>query len=196
MEQITIRYATGDEQFTIKDLPHYLKLVDFWAWAYSDCINNTTRGVLAEFLVAVALGIDLRKPRDAWAKFDLIYRKKGIEVKSASYHQRWFQKKMSNIQYNIPATRAWDEENNIQDKEAKRQADIYVLCLLSEKHRELVNPLNIDQWVYWVIPTKFFNERKRSQYSITYNSLIKEVGEPVSFSEIRKNVDKLIGTAY
>jgi len=32
-------------------------LRDFWAWAYSDLIGNTERGRLAEFIVAMALGI-------------------------------------------------------------------------------------------------------------------------------------------
>ncbi|UCE99369.1 MAG: hypothetical protein JSV82_09450 [Planctomycetota bacterium] len=194
MEPIKIKYAAGEEPFIQSGSVSSIKLLDFWAWAYSDCINNTTRGILAEFLVAMALGIDLHKPRDAWAKFDLVYRDKGIEVKSASYHQRWHQEKMSNISFTIPATKAWEEETGFLDTEAKRQAFIYVLCLLSEKTRALVNPLDIDQWVFWVIPTRFFNERKRSQHSITYSSLIKEVGQPVTFAEIRPKVDYLIDT--
>jgi hypothetical protein len=187
-----IEYATGKESFIQNGTASVLKLLDFWAWAYSDYFSNTARGVLAEFLVAKALGIDLHKPRDGWAKYDLTYREKGIEVKSASYHQRWRQKKMSNISFVIPKTKAWDEENGFSDTEAKHQAFIYVLCLLAEKDRALVNPLDIDQWKFWVIPTKFFDERKRSQHSITYNSLIKEVGEPVIFTEIRSKVDDLI----
>jgi hypothetical protein len=194
MDPIKINYATGNEHFIQNGSASNLRLLDFWAWAYSDCINNTTRGVLAEFLVASALGIDLRKPRDAWAKYDLTYRDKGIEVKSASYHQRWHQKKMSNISFSTRAARAWDPETNIQEHESKRQAFIYVLCLLSEKKRNLVNPLDIDQWVFWVIPTQFFNERKRSQHSITYISLIKEIGQPTAFVEIRPKVDYLIDT--
>ena len=194
MNPIEIKYATGEELFVLDGVDISLKLLDFWRWAYSDCINNTTRGVLAEFLVATALGIDLNKSRDAWAKFDLTYRDKGIEVKSSSYHQRWHQEKISSISFKIPATKAWDEESNIQDTEAKRQAFMYVLCLLSEKTRNLVNPLDIDQWAFWVIPTHFFNNRKRSQHSITYNSLIKEVGQPVTFTEIRPKVDYLLDT--
>ncbi len=192
MDPIKIEYATGQEHFIQERAEISLKLLDFWAWAYSDCINNTTRGVLAEFLVAAALGIDLRRPRDTWAKFDLTYREKGIEVKSASYHQRWHQEKMSNVSYNVPSTLAWDEKTNIFDTEATRQAFMYVLCLLSEKRRDKVNPLDIDQWVFWVIPTSFFDERARSQHSITYNSLIREIGEPVRFAEIRSKADVLI----
>ncbi|WP_020133809.1 hypothetical protein [Streptomyces sp. 351MFTsu5.1] len=32
------------------------RLGDFWSWACSDLANNTMRGVLAEYLVATALG--------------------------------------------------------------------------------------------------------------------------------------------
>ena len=31
-------------------------MLDFWRWAFSDLRDNTQRGVLAEFLVALALG--------------------------------------------------------------------------------------------------------------------------------------------
>ncbi len=195
IDPITIKYANGNEDFIRDGSSNGLKLIDFWAWAYSDCINNTNRGVLAEFLVATALGIDLHKPRDAWAKYDITYRGVGVEVKSAGYHQRWYQKKMSKISFNVPTTRAWDEKTNKQDAESKRQAFIYILCLLAEKKRDIVNPLNINQWLFWVIPTNFFDARQRSQHSITYNSLVKEVGEPVSFDEIKPLADNLIKSA-
>lgn len=192
MDPIRISLATGEEPFLRNGTANGLKLLDFWAWAYSDYVDNAARGVLAEFLVAAALGLDLRKPREGWARFDLTYRNVGVEVKSASYHQRWHQKRMSAISYKIPATRGWDEATNIQEKEAKRQAFMYVLCLLSEKQREKVDPLNVDQWLFWAVPTRFFNERARSQHSITYNSLIREVGAPVPYGEIRPLADRLI----
>ena len=31
-------------------------VADFWRWAFSDLRDNTTRGILAEFLVAKAVG--------------------------------------------------------------------------------------------------------------------------------------------
>ena len=30
---------------------------DFWAWAYSDILNNVDRAVFAEFVVGSALGV-------------------------------------------------------------------------------------------------------------------------------------------
>ena len=61
---------------------------NFWQWAYSDLVNNTTRGVLAEYLVGKALGLPLDQPRQAWDDFDLTYEGVGVEVKSCAYLQR------------------------------------------------------------------------------------------------------------
>ena len=192
MEPIPIEYSRGESKFTSTEVNTDLNLLDFWSWAFSDVLTNTTRGILAEFIVATALGINTKQPRDGWAKFDLEYENYGIEIKSASYHQRWFQKQMSTISFNIPTSRAWDASTNELEEQSQRQADLYVLCLLSEKDRDQVNPLNLDQWKFWIIDTRFLDERKRSQKSITYNSLIKEVGEPVSFHQIRQSVDDLL----
>ncbi len=44
---------------------------DFWQWSASDLIGTVMRGVLAEFLVAHALGIDKEGFRVEWDAFDL-----------------------------------------------------------------------------------------------------------------------------
>ena len=48
---------------------------DFWAWAYSDLLNNTNRAVFAEFLVDRALRVT-DVPRVPWDSVDLRYRRK------------------------------------------------------------------------------------------------------------------------
>ena len=50
----------------------------FWAWAYSSLAENATRGVFAEYLVGLALGV-LAEPRLEWDAFDLHYGDIGIE---------------------------------------------------------------------------------------------------------------------
>lgn len=50
MEQLT-----GNEEFTLHDSATGLTVQDFWRWAYSDLIDNTQRGVMAEFLVYSSL---------------------------------------------------------------------------------------------------------------------------------------------
>ena len=41
----------GNEKFTLNGNDTEISVSEFWSWAYSDLLNNTLRGVLAEFLV-------------------------------------------------------------------------------------------------------------------------------------------------
>ena len=46
---------TGNEEFTLHGSSAGISVKDFWSWAYSDLLNNTQRGVMAEFLVYSSL---------------------------------------------------------------------------------------------------------------------------------------------
>ena len=68
----------------------HLDKQEFLAWAYDDLLTNTTRGVLAEYIVATALGIR-GTTRIEWDRYDLQIDGIGVEVKSAAYVQTWEQ---------------------------------------------------------------------------------------------------------
>jgi hypothetical protein len=38
-----------------------LKLLDFWQWSQPDLLSNTARGVMAEFIVAAALELNIEE---------------------------------------------------------------------------------------------------------------------------------------
>ena len=59
-------------------------------WANSDLVSNVTRGVLAEYIVAHAVGVSTAIVRDEWAAYDL-ETPDGIklEVMPAAYIQSW-----------------------------------------------------------------------------------------------------------
>ncbi|WP_144418580.1 hypothetical protein [Candidatus Thioglobus autotrophicus] len=52
---------------------------------------------------------------------------------------------LSKIIFGIQPTVLWDE-NNKRSEEAKRQADVYVFCVLAHKDKGTVNPLDLSQW--------------------------------------------------
>jgi hypothetical protein len=95
---------------------------DFWQWAYSDFLSNALRGVLAEYIVAQAVGCTHR-PRTEWDAYDL-KTDSGlkIEVKSAAYLQSWQQKRLSPIRFDIGRKKGWDAETNINALEAAESA--------------------------------------------------------------------------
>lgn len=150
-----------------------IALQEFHQWAYSDVLANTQRGVLAEYIVAKALGIE-DKGRVEWDAFDLVT-KEGIkiEVKSSAYLQTWQQKGLSKISFGIQPTKGWNATTNEYSKELIRQADMYVFCLLHHKDQATVNPLNMDQWTFYVLETKVLNEKCGLQKTIGLNSLLK-----------------------
>jgi hypothetical protein len=164
-------------------------LVHFWQWSASDLVSNATRGVLAEFLVAVALGVPLDGVRDEWAAFDLTT-PEGItvEVKSAAYVQSWAQRRLSDIVFRTPRTRAWDPDSNLQATEQQRQAQVYVFALLAHTDKGSIEPLDVAQWHFFVLPTETLNRRTRSQHSITLPSLRALAGDGVSFEALREQV--------
>ena len=172
LDKIKIAQKTGDEQLSFNGSATGIKLIDFWKWSVSDIISNATRGRFAEFIVAMALGIDLKNIRDEWSAYDLISNEGiKIEVKSASYLQSWFQRNFSTISFSIKAARLWDSSTNTQAEIPTRPSDIYVFCLLKHKDQATLEPMNLDQWDFFVVSTFAINNYKRSKSSITLKSL-------------------------
>lgn len=82
-------------EFNKKELD--FDLTEFWSWNQSDLIENRTRGILAEFIVKKALGIE-DDNRIEWDDYDLITEKGiKIEIKSGAYIQTWAQHTYSNL---------------------------------------------------------------------------------------------------
>ena len=173
----------GDETFRDGDRDLPFDLASFWQWSCSDLVSNATRGVLAEYLVAQALGV-ADGVREEWAAWDLTAGETRVEVKSAAYIQSWHQEELSAISFRVPKTRAWDRESNRQSDEARRHADVYVFAVLVHQDQSTLNPLDVSQWRFFVLPTARLDSRTRSQHSITLKSLRALAGEPVTFSDL------------
>ena len=191
LKEIEITKHSGEEKFRDGSNNLDFNLLSFWQWGSSDVVSNYTRGIFAEYMVGKALGcIKNGDVRDEGRAYDLDTQAGvRIEVKSAAYVQSWKQSRLSKISFNVPKTLGWDRETNKFDTEKKRQADVYVFALLFHKDKETVNPLDISQWEFFVLPTKVLDERERSQHSITLPSL-KKLTDSVSFFELGQAVDK------
>jgi hypothetical protein len=194
LQRLSIARKVGKERFHINGNKLDFDLLSFWQWSSSDLISNVTRGIVAEYIVARGLGLAERGVRDGWAAFDL-ETPSGIkiEVKSAAYVQSWHQKRLSSITFMTPKTRAWDADTNIQSSESKRQADVYVFALLAHTDKTTIDPLNLDQWRFYVLPTATLDGRTRSQHSITLRSLEKLCSEATTYAGLSKAVENCIG---
>jgi hypothetical protein len=185
--QPSVKSGTEPLSYHNKDLN--FTLLDFWRWYSSDILSNATRGILAEFVIATALGIDITVVRDEWAAYDLTT-PDGIkvEVKSAAYLQTWFQRKLSTISFSTKAARYWDAASNEQALISKRHADVYVFCHLKHEDKSTVNPLNLNHWDFYVLSTHELNNYTRSQHSITLKSLQK-LAPAMEYDELKAQVE-------
>ncbi len=190
---------TGRETFRANGRDLGPTLLDFWRWSLSNLVSNATRGLIAEFIVANALGISTTSSvRDEWGAFDL-QTPEGVkvEVKSAAYIQTWYQSSLSTISFRTPKTRAYDPNKNELDVEARRQADVYVFAVLAHQDKNTIDPLNVEQWKFYVVPTATLDARTRSQYGITLPTLEGlaskgSASKPVTYGELRDTVKHLV----
>jgi len=174
---------TGKEKFHAGNGAFEFELLEFWQWSASDLVSNAMRGILAEFIVAKALGIKT-DVRNEWDSFDLeMPSGLKIEVKSAGYIQSWAQDKLSPIKFNIPKTSAWDANTGKYAKSKKRQADLYVFALLAHKDKSSIDPLNIDHWEFYVLKTSALDDRKSISLSV-----LQKLAQPLKFSDLRQAI--------
>lgn len=174
---IIAKRKSGNEDFINKGKSIGTTMLDFWQWAYSDTMGNAERGKIAEFIVAQAVGIPVKNSdnlSDPWGKFDL-ESPNGIkiEVKASGYIQSWAQEYESKLIFGISETLGWDALTSKFEEEKKRQSDVYVFCVFKHKEAETLNPLQLEQWDFYVISTKILNEKVKMQKSISLNKLIK-----------------------
>ena len=191
LKEIKASQKSGKESLTDNGQNTNYNLLDFWRWSVSDILSNATRGRFAEFVVGTAVGLNPENLRDEWDAYDLTTEDGiKIEVKSAAYIQCWNQKSFSTISFSIKPARYWDAETNMPRGEPKRHADLYVFCHLKHKDQETIDPLKMEQWDFYVLPTYRLDNYERSQSSITINSL-KKLTEPKSYSELQSEIKKV-----
>ena len=182
-----------DPTAVFKGDPNGTTVLDFWRWSGSDLLDNLQRGVLAEFLVAQALGV-ASSHRAEWAFCDVLYKSWKIEVKSAAYAQSWPQEKASAIIYNIaPQKQAWDPKTG--DQEAltppRRTSDIYVFSLLRrpdgkelrDPNQYKPDPLDLDHWEFSVLDAETLNSERPASQKIALNPLSALLRDSVHGSE-------------
>ncbi|PCI42793.1 MAG: hypothetical protein COB41_08795 [Proteobacteria bacterium] len=179
---------SGSEPFHLNGKKLNQNVLSFWQWSHSEILGNTLRGILAEYIVSM----DVKCPyevREEWDAFDLVSQEGvKIEVKSSSYIQSWKQSKLSKISFGIQPTIIWDEYNHRSSK-AQRQSDVYVFCLLAHKEQKTIDPLNLEQWEFYVLPTRALDERVGNQKTITLSSLLRLNPKQCGFGEINEAIE-------
>lgn len=161
----------GDEALMFNGQPQGGTILDFWRWSASDLLSNATRGIFAEFIVANAVQADLGC-RDEWDDHD-VKTHEGIrlEVKSSAYLQTWNQKGPSKIFFSVKTSRSWNHETGKWSDAVGRHVDAYVFCLLHHQDKATVDPLDLNQWEFYVVAVAELEARLGGQRKIGLSRL-------------------------
>ncbi len=184
---------TGSESFRRSAEPAGLTLLDFWRWSESDLLNSLTRTRLAEFIVATALGAHAVGPRDERSALELVT-EDGVEVRvrSGSFLKSFHQKDFSKVAF-IPQVRSSHSRAG-SARPASCRVLVHVFALLDHVERGTVDPLDLDQWRFFVPPTSKLEALLTEQHAITVPTLDQLSRGSVSYQDLRAAVRNAVGS--
>jgi hypothetical protein len=111
---------------------------------------NIVRGVLAEFLVKLAVK-DTSEIRAACSNHDIVMPPDvTIEVKASAYLQSWPQPALSNIGFSGLRGRPWLEDGSFGLERVLR-SDVYVFAIHTCRIPDHYDPLDVSQWEFRVL---------------------------------------------
>lgn len=179
--RIETERKSGVEPLHANGTPLGVSLQEFWQWSGSDLISNSQRGILAEFLVALALGVQMGV-RTEWDAYD-VTTDDGVkvEVKASGFVQTWAQEKLSSVGFDIAPKISWDASTNTSAREAGWAADVYVFAVHSHSDQSSIDPLNVNQWEFYVLATSVLDQVCSSQKRISLGALQRLCPRGVSF---------------
>ena len=185
---------TEKDSFTLKNQP-VLSVLDFWRYCYGDLAGQSP--VIAEFLVAKALGIKKAENVTYWTAYDMSYRNMRIEVKATEYIHPWNKNHVSNVRtFSIaPSNNSyWGRDS---ERKLSRQNDLYVFCLNTNKELQNPKPLELDFWDFYVLDTERINEYTSGygnpdQKKISLNVIKQMAGNPVKWDQLKQRIDEVV----
>lgn len=185
---------SAQDLFVLGPSPAGFTVGEFWQWGYSDLLDNTVRGVLAEFIVARALGCG-SSCRVNWEAADLrLPSGLRVEVKAAAYRQSWTKGDvLSNIRFSIRPAYGWSFETNESSPEQRRNADLYVFCVLDNRQPTPLDPLDLTRWQFHVLPVRVLDERCPGQKTMGLATLQRLQPSTCSFAELAETVARVGG---
>ena len=174
---------TGGETFDGADAT----VQDFWRFAMSDLRMNNSRGYLAEFLVAQALGLrDVT--RVEWDAYDLLLEGDiRVEVKSSAYLQAWEQRQPSRIEFSGLRGTRYDIRHGDDPGGRQFNAHVYVFCVQTATDHAHYRPLDVSQWNFYVASVSAL-EKANVGASFGLATLKLIAGEPTPWTDLRAEV--------
>ncbi len=191
IEKLSDFHLVGNECFSINGKDTDMTILEYWRWHYSEIFD--LQDTIAEYIVAKALGLTQAHNVGQWTLFDILYRNMRIEIKETSYYHAWqSDDERKSQQRTFSITKAYTEYKD-EKSEYKRQNDIYVFCLNTGETRKDSNPLVLEHWEFYIVPTHVIDKECGERKSISLKK-VRKLSTAVGYSNIKKTIDCIIDT--
>jgi hypothetical protein len=181
-------------------------LLDFWRWAFSDQCDDDIKGIFAEWMVSILLGLPTAKTRRiSWANSDIILASRTrIEVKASSLWQSWKLLNEDGTRKPTPPPAVLDPKKirfaGLQARTAVSpssgvdpvgfKSDIYVFCMHVQSDPSTWDAWNLSHWEFYVM-TKHELAARNVGGAITLAAL-RQTRPAMSAREFQNYMQKLI----
>ena len=183
-----MKQLTGDELFSNEGMHYPYSLSDFWKWYTSNTLHSALRDTIAEFIVAKSLELPC-EARQSWDTYDIKYKNYRIEVKSSAFLQDKNYDRFSQISFSIAKHSYWNEGKEWNSKE--RDSDVYIFCLFAETDRANADPMKLEQWQFYVLPTAILDEQCGDKQTLSLSSLLSLSPIQCTYSELKSVMDAM-----
>lgn len=186
-----IELLSGDTPFVIGHDVAGLTVEDFWRFQFSNIWDMQEE--IAEFIVAKALGQEKPYNKNGWTLWDINYEGRHIEVKETGFFHSWRTDGKVSQARRFGINRAYTVYKD-PESELKRQSDVYVFCLNTGETKEESNPLDLENWRFWVVPTSTIDRLCRDNRTISLGRLRNITGQPegIGYGELKVAVDEAV----
>jgi len=153
----------------------------FLRWAAGPLLLTQNREAYAEWLVIQALGLDPGhyrlegSERTHGGEPEQGREAISVAVRSAAYLQG-------------PAQTA---PNTISFAIQQRQAPVFVFCLLNEQDPRCADPLDLNQWLFWVVRTGTLHPERQT---IGLQALLRAHGDGIGYRDLNTRMEAVLNT--
>jgi hypothetical protein len=151
-------------------------LLDFWRWAFSDLCDDDIKGIFAEWMVRVLLGLPLTNGRRvSWADSDIILEDgKRIEVKASAVWQSWKLVNEDGTRKACPSPALLNPSQvrfaglkartavapMVSGDISRFKSDFYIFCFQSQTNPAIWDAWNLTQWEFYLMTRQELTDLK------------------------------------
>jgi hypothetical protein len=85
--------------------------------------------------------------------------------------QAWAQKQLSDPKVVISEKRSWNLDTGVMEQKPSLNADIYIICYFTSEDHSAADPLDLDQWSFFVLDKKEVSDLIKKSKSISLKAL-------------------------